>query len=180
MLTQEELKGILEYNPDNGVFTWKVAQKYGKRKVGDIAGHLNADRYWHIIYKKKVYKAHRLAWLYTYGEFPEDMLDHIDGDKSNNRLINLRGCSRSENQKNQKLAKNNTSGFKGVYQDKKSGKWRAVAMLNGKNKHLGVFLTPEEAYSTYNAFAKVNHGEFYRDTKEQVDNALDMAAEGIS
>lgn len=164
MLTQEELKEVFNYNPDTGIFVWKISRG-GKTKVGDIAGCNEAKGYWCIRYKKS-YKAHRLAWLYVYGRFPNGQIDHIDGDKSNNRINNLRECCQSENQRNVLIRKDSTSGFKGVNQDKQTGRWRVRAQLHGKRRFLGSYTTPEEASKVYEAFTREHHKEFYRDTTQ--------------
>lgn len=164
MITEEKLKETLDYNHENGVFTWKVANS-NRVKVGDIAGSLNKiTRYQEIGYQGKLQYAHRLAWLYMYGEFPDKFIDHINGDRSNNCISNLRVCSNGENMRNTGISKNNTSGFKGVSWCKRRCKWEANAALNGKKKFLGYFLTEQEASAVYQEFASANHGGFYRDT----------------
>jgi hypothetical protein len=166
MLTQEKLKEFLEYDSETGAFIWKITPVKSRIKVGDVAGGLDSYGYVLITLQGKVYKAHRLVWLYVFGAIPlERFIDHMDGNPSNNRLINLREATRSENLMNQNISTKNTSGFKGVHLDKKSGLWHATARLNGKKVYLGRFLTPEEASITYNDFCQLHHGEFYRDTR---------------
>lgn len=162
-ITQEELKEILIYNPENGIFTWKV--DIGRRlKAGSIAGCLEPNKYWVIRYQGRRYYAHRLAWLLTYGELPIKFIDHKDRVRSNNRINNLRECSRSKNAMNQGIPSNNTSGFKGVSWNSEINKWYALCTgINGR-ENLGSFDTPEEASKAYNDFASVHHGEFYKDT----------------
>lgn len=162
-LTQQELKEGLKYDPTTGVFVWEAV--FGRRtKIGSAAGSQSYNDRWVIRYKGNLYYAHRLAWLYVYGEFPESMIDHIDGNPLNNRIQNLRVCTSKENQKNQGIPKHNTSGFKGVSKFRRDNKWQAQARLEGKDVYLGLFNTPEEASEAYNTFAKQHHGEFYRDT----------------
>jgi len=96
MITQDKLKEILDYNQHTGLFTWKKIKKYSNRSVGDIAGSLSLG-YVVIGIDKKIYKAHRLAWLYVYGEFPKEQLDHINGNKEDNRICNLREANQSQN-----------------------------------------------------------------------------------
>lgn len=169
VLTQELLKEFLKYYPETGIFIWNV-QKGQRIKAGDIAGTPQNRGSIVIKINGKQYLAHRLAWLYTHGEFPSRLIDHLDGDPSNNRLNNIRECTNSENLKNQSVSKRNTSGFKGVTFHKLSGKWQAGARLNGKRIHLGLYNTPEEASKVYNDFAKEHHGKFYRDTQLNYDN----------
>lgn len=163
IITQEKLKEILGYDPLTGVFVWRVASAR-KIKIGDVAGNLYSSGYLYIGFQRKLYRAHTLAWLYIHGVFPRKMVDHIDGNPSNNSIRNLRECSASENQKNRKMNSNNTSGYKGVSFDKSLGRWRATGATGNKTIHIGFFDTPEEAGEAYQEFAKANHGEFYRDT----------------
>ena len=170
MLTQEELKRVLRYDIDTGLFTRTVSTN-GKIKVGETAGYLHPHGYIYIRVKNKRYYTHRLAWLYTYGEFPDKCVDHINGNRSDNRFTNLRLASKSENQFNRKKDKRCTSGFKGVSYVEKCDKWKAQAYAFGKHHYLGLFLTPEEAAHIYNEFTKILHGEFYRDTTIQASVA---------
>jgi len=159
MLTQEELKETLDYDPESGIFRWKVAK--GLRvKVGDIAGTLHPNGYRYIKINGKRYLEHRLAWLYVHGEWPEDMIDHINGIKDDNRIENLRESTRSENGMNRSKQINNTSGYKGVTWNKAAQKWHTQIMINNKQKYLGYFDSPEEAYAAYCKAAEELHGEF--------------------
>jgi hypothetical protein len=113
--------------------------------------------------KQKIHKIHRLVALTFY--FMDDgnetkAVDHIDRDKTNNNIFNLRFCTTSENKRNTGLVRTNTSGFKGVNWDKVKQKWRAQIKTNGKKKHLGHFNTKEEAYEAYKKASKEYHGDF--------------------
>lgn len=114
MITQEELRSILEYSPLTGEFTWLQRKVKNQVKVGDKAGTTQKDGYVQIGIDNKKYHAHRLAWLYTFGVSPREQIDHVDGNPSNNKLGNLREVSPTENQRNQKMKSNNTSGITGV------------------------------------------------------------------
>ncbi|MDU6435210.1 MAG: HNH endonuclease [Pantoea sp.] len=105
-------------------------------------------------------QAHRMAWFLFYGTWPAGEIDHINGVKTDNRIENLRDCSKSDNQCNRGMNRNNSSGYKGVYLHKKSGKWMARIGRQGKSYGLGYFSTPQEAYSAYCAAASNLHGEF--------------------
>jgi hypothetical protein len=164
MLTQAELKSQLHYNPETGIFTRMVSNN-NKIKVGDVAGGKHNQGYMVIGINGKLYLAHRLAWLYVHGEFPENDIDHISGIKDSNFIKNLRVSTRSQNLFNRGVTKNNTSGYKGVSFDKATNKWMAKARLNGKRYYLGLFVTPEKASEAYQAFSKNNHGEFYMGAK---------------
>lgn len=165
VITCEELKSRVHYDPDTGVFTWIwLPNKAQRVKIGDIAGYVNKLGYSQLMIDRKTYKSHRLAWLYVYGSFPILFLDHIDGNPTNNRISNLRECTNAENLKNVGITNQNTSGFKGVGWYKPLNKWRSQASIDDKLHHIGYFTTPEEASEAYQKFAKEHHGEFYRDT----------------
>ena len=158
MITQSELKDLVYYEPDTGNFIAKKPR--GKLKIGNILGNKNHDGYMRIKINYTHYSSHRLAWLYVYGKFPDNEIDHINRIKNDNRLINLREASTSQNGINKSLTKRNTSNFKGVTFNKKANKWQAQATLNKKTYYLGIYQTKEEAYKAYVDFAKKNHGEF--------------------
>lgn len=149
MITQEELKSQLHYCPDTGIFTRLVANSR-RVKVGDIAGCLNDRGYIAIKVDSKLYKAHRLAWLYITGNWPENYIDHINGVKNDNRIGNLRDVTSSENNQNQrKSCANNKSGLLGVSWYKAMNKWNAQIELDGKRTHLGYFTDKHEAHNAY-------------------------------
>ena len=158
MITQEKLKELLHYDPDTGVFTWRVKTSY-RVEIGQIAGTLRHG-YIGISIKRKKYFAHRLAWLYVYGNFPDKDVDHINQVKSDNRISNLRLATRRQNCFNKGKNKNNTSGYKGVYFDKRLSRWTAGIFIDGKRRHLGVFDDPKKASDAYQLAAKEYVGEF--------------------
>jgi len=143
MLTQDELKDVLLYNPLLGNFTYK--RNVGNRKAGTIAGSLKVEGYVIIKVNSIPYKAHRLAWLYIYGNFPNGHIDHIDHNKSNNRIDNLRDTTPSVNGKNRSKSIANTSGVTGVYWRKDSCRWRAIICVDGVNIQLGTFVSFSDA-----------------------------------
>lgn len=143
-ITQERLKELLHYDPDTGIFTW-IKKSSPKTLIGSTAGSLSREGYWRIMIDGKSYKTHRLAWLYVYGEFPNNILDHINRDKADNRISNLRIVTFSENNQNSKIYKNNTSGITGVYWHRTRQKWSACVRISRRLKHLGYFNTMEEA-----------------------------------
>lgn len=153
-LSHESLKSVLDYNIHSGAFTWKPrvltefkdsrsCRVWNTRYAGQIAGTKTGGR---IEIRIKVcgghtvrYKAHRLAWFYVTGEWPETgfVVDHINGDATDNRFINLRVVTVTVNNRNKVMQSNNTSGRVGVYKDKNSGKWVAQGVTGGRNFFLG-------------------------------------------
>lgn len=168
-LSREILKLHLNYDPLTGIFTRKISLK-SSIKIGDIAGTHCGKGYRKIAVTGKIYTAHRLAWLYVYGEFPKQMIDHINGIKDDNRFANLREASGSNNQHNVKLRASNTSGYKGVYWNKQVNKWQARCEINGKCHLLGYFDDPKLASDSYENFAKSHHGIFYKDSRVSINN----------
>lgn len=124
MITQEQLKLILNYDPETGEFNWLVKPR-NRASIGGVAGHLRKNGYREISIKGKKYYAHRLAWLYMTGSWPKEHIDHINGNPSDNRFCNLREATRSQNMHNQGVCSNNTSGYKGVCWHKSNQKWEA-------------------------------------------------------
>lgn len=153
------LRQILNYDPDTGIFTWK--KKISKKVViGTEAGCLRND-YVTINIMGKRYQAHRLALIYIHGHCDSYDVDHINGNKSDNRISNLRFATRSENKQNiLKKQPNNKSGYTGVDWHKSSNAWRATITIMRKQKHLGIFKTPEEAHEAYIQAKKQLHPFF--------------------
>ena len=136
-LTQERLKELLKYDQDTGIFTWRV--QAGGRKPGDIAGGINNRGYCRICIDAQKYSAHRLAWLYIHGYFPEHYIDHINRKTADNRLCNLREVTPSCNNKNCKVFSNNKSGITGVYWLGRIKKWSTYIIVDKVYHHLGVY-----------------------------------------
>lgn len=128
-LTQDELKTQLDYDPSTGIFTRKTA--HAQMKIGDIAGVKTVKGYITISVLGVVYFAHRLAFLYMDGKFPEHHVDHINHVRDDNRFCNLRATTKRGNEQNRRLGKNNSSGFNGVSWNNASQKWIACIGLNG-------------------------------------------------
>lgn len=159
MVTAERVRELLSYDPSTGEFRWKVDRN--RMKAGSIAGDectaLCGKKYWRVSVDGKQYKAHRLAWLVTHGEFPPEQIDHVDGNGLNNRLENLRAVSNTENQRNQRKRSTNTSGVTGVIWHKAHQKWQAYIAVNRKLIHLGYFSSKDEAISARRA-AEAKYG----------------------
>lgn len=144
-MTQDELKRTLSYDPSTGIFRWRVEKK--GYSIGDIAGKPIAsnEKYIQIVIGGHVYAAHRLAWLYVYGEWPTLYVDHINRVRDDNRIENLRLATHSQSSQNRSLHRNNTSGVKGVSFNKVSQKWSAYINVNRRFKNLGLFEKFEDA-----------------------------------
>ncbi len=146
MLTQARLKEILSYDHETGIFTH--LQNRGRAKSGGIAGSGPYDGYLVTGIDGKVYRCHRLAWLYMTGSWPDGETDHIDGNRSNNAFANLRDVSKARNLWNKKAAHiNNKTGFLGV--SMKKGRYIAQIQVNNAGLHIGCYDTAEQAHEAY-------------------------------
>jgi hypothetical protein len=146
-ITQKRLKEVLDYDPDTGVFTWKVQTNF-RIPINSVAGKLNTRGYRSIKIDKKDYLAHRLVWLYVHGEWPPQLIDHINGDKLDNRLCNIRCATYSQNNTN----RINARGYSMV------GKmFHARIVVKRKGIHLGSYKTAEEARQAYLVAQKQLH-----------------------
>lgn len=158
LLSHSKLLEVLEYNTYTGDFTNKIS---GIRRVkGSKAGSLTSLGYIRVTIDRKVFMAHRLAWFYCFEEWPTGIIDHIDGNKSNNILNNLRETTETLNKGNTQKQSNNTSGFKGVSFDKESGKFKASIRINRVLKNLGRYATAQEASLVYLQASRLHFGEF--------------------
>lgn len=156
-LTQGKLKELLNYDPDTGIFTWKV-RKAHRVKIGDIAGVVNKDSgYRQIRIDERLYLAHRLAWLYVHGEFPKNETDHINHKRDDNRICNLRDVTQVENFQNKTMNKANKSGFNGILWVEKDKRWCVQIGFNGRTKYLGYFKDIEDAIQCRKE-ANIKHG----------------------
>jgi hypothetical protein len=180
-ITAAQLRAILDYDPETGVFRWKARTSDmfvpGKRSVEwqcrswnaryerEIAGFKDRKGYCRIrINNGSTYGSHRLAWLYMTGEWPAHEIDHIDLDSSNNIFSNLREATHSENSFNRRKRSDSTSSKKGIRWRRRMKKWMASIMVDGKSHHLGYFDEDklDEAAAAYADAARELHGEFAR------------------
>lgn len=161
MITLKRLKEVLSYDPETGEFRWAAPRP--KIRVGEIAGtkipEHNMGRIMILIDGKR-YAAHRLAWLYTHGRWPKNQIDHIDLNRQNNRIVNLREATNGQNCANRRCF--GKSGLKGASFSTKSGKWHAQITHKKRCISLGFYDSAEEAHAVYVAKAIELHGEFAR------------------
>jgi hypothetical protein len=148
-LTQQRLKELLCYDPDTGIFTNRITR--GNRAIsGRVAGSDDNNGYRQISLDYKMYFAHRLAWLYIFGHSPKGEIDHINGIKSDNRIVNLREASIAVNRQNlRKARRDSASGLLGASWNKAANKWVAMICFKGKSKFIGRFDTKEDAHIAY-------------------------------
>jgi hypothetical protein len=158
-LLAERVRELLHYDPDTGVFTWRV-HRGGLAKAGTVAGTPNGDGYRRLSIDGRPFRVHQVAWLYMFGELPA-LIDHIDGDPGNNSIANLRLATMSDNIANSKRRANNQSGYKGVTRHS-SGRWRASITKDGKRHYLGLHSSAEAAHTAYVAAARAMFGDFAR------------------
>ena len=148
-LTHKRLLEILNYDPSTGVFTWREALS-SRSVVGVRAGTVIHKGYRRITVRSKFYLEHRLAWFYVHGVWPKQFIDHIDGDRTNNRIANLRDASRAANNQNiRKPNVNSTSSLLGVTWDAANYCWIAQITVARKRRYLGRFSDPQKASQAY-------------------------------
>lgn len=162
-VTASRVRELFHYDPETGIFTHRIGRKGNGTKAGEVAGRIrphDGRRRIGVDYGR--YFAYQLAWLYVTGEWPPSTIDHINGIQSDDRIVNLRLCTGSQNLANARRPDHNTSGYKGVSWHRVRGKWRATIKKNRKAIHIGHFDTAFEAHSAYIAKAKELFGEFAR------------------
>lgn len=159
--TAAQIAEWINYDPESGLIKWIKSGHTRPHSVGKVAG-TPSNGYVQIRVGRKLYKAHRLAWLLMTGEWPPDLIDHIDGDGLNNKWRNLRVADRSLNGANSKRHKHNKSGFKGVFWESKKRVWQARIVVKGKQKHLGFFADVQDAAEAYRHAAVKEFGGFAR------------------
>lgn len=147
-LNQCRLSELLWYDQNTGIFIRRIG--FGNVRSGSAAGSKSNDGYMMTMIDGRRYANHRLAFLYVTGMFPDGQVDHINGNRSDNRFSNLRVVSNAENAQNVGgPQRNNKSGFFGVSWHKLANKWQAQIAVSGCSRHLGLFHSPEDAYRAY-------------------------------
>ncbi len=154
-ITAERVRELLNYDPTSGLLTWKQRAAH-RVQVGDVAG-CPEKGYWRIRIDNKLHRAHRLAWLHYYGEWPKALIDHKDGNKRNNAIDNLRDVSKSINGQNTRNgSRKNSCGYLGVSRAM-SGRYKSEIVTGAGRIHLGVFDSPELAHQAYVAAKRIYH-----------------------
>lgn len=161
MITQDQLKEVLEYDPISGNWTW-LKTLANRALKGSSAGYINNIGYKMITIYGKLYQSSRLAFLYQTGSMPEKYVDHIDGNRSNDKWSNLREATATQNQFNKPMQKNNTSGRKGVSWDKRKNKWVARLWIKRKCVYQEYFNNRQDAIYARENVETIYHGEFRR------------------
>lgn len=155
-ITAEAFRALANYDPKTGILSWKV-NRGRMAKKGDVLGRSVFNGRCQVIVCGKAYSVQNLAWLHFYGNWPEILVDHIDGNPLNNKISNLRACNHAENNQNTLKYKNNTTGWKGVDFHKKTQKYRARISAFGKSTVIGYFDTAEAAGLAYLDAKKIHH-----------------------
>lgn len=165
-LTQKEVRTVLDYCPQTGIFQWKyrsdMPNQWNTRFAQQVAGGYSGDGYIAIRINGRRYLSHRLVFLWMTGSFPICEIDHINGIRYDNRFDNLREATSSENKMNACRHKDNKSGVKGIRFHKRAKKYQARVNIDGKAIYLGLFDTAEEAKTERDKVARCVHGDFFK------------------
>jgi hypothetical protein len=169
--SHEYLKECVDYNPDTGVAIWKERplhhfinesnmKSFNTSHAGNVIDMVNSHGYIRFTINRSTYLLHRVIWKIMTNDNTDNVIDHIDNNKLNNKWDNLRKSTLCENSRNRKISSYNTTGYKGVQKGRTLNTWIAVITVNGKRISLGTFPTPEDAHKAYCEAAVAYHGEF--------------------
>lgn len=156
-LTQERVRELFDYDPATGNLVRRVNK--ANQCAGSIAGSVNARGHINVQVDGRLWAAHQIVFIFHHGYLPVE-IDHRNRDKTDNRIENLRPATSSQNKGNIQPLRNNTSGYRGVSKNSRSGKWHAQIKIHGKQTYLGRFDTPGAAALRYNEAAVLHFGEF--------------------
>lgn len=166
IVSAEYLRSRVSYDEHSGLMTWKycdsVPKNWNTKYAGKQAGFIDKNGYVIINILNVAMKGHRVAWAVHYGEWPDGEIDHIDLNKSNNRISNLRIATPSMNHGNLPTFVTNKSGYKGVCFDKRTGLWEVKIKVNKVSRRVGFFSDKHEAARAYNEAAIEGFGEYAR------------------
>ena len=175
-MTPKQVRDVLDYDPETGELRWRrrtpdmfrdgpqsaehVCARWNSKFAGKIAGNPHAAGYVALCLFNQQYLAHRVIWAWVTAEWPDLDIDHANASKSDNRWVNLRLATRSQNGANRRAFRTNVVGLKGISFNKEKGKWRAQISVNKKYFHLGYFDDPLKASAAYECAALAHFGEF--------------------
>ena len=157
-ISTKRLKQLVSYDPITGIFRWKYT--WGRAIEGNSVGSAHSQGYIQANIDRHRVFLHRIAWQYVHGVVPKGQIDHINGDRLDNRIVNLRLATQQQNSANMRRRPNNKSGLKGVVRFK--NRWRCYVHVNGKTRYLGTFKSKNEAHSAYVSAAVHHFGKFAR------------------
>lgn len=157
-VTAQEIRELFDYVPETGHLFWRRRASQAIA-AGAIAGTVRPDGRRQVAIKGRCYLAHRLVWAFVHGQWPSAQIDHINGDPADNRIENLRDVCQSTNMENQRRAPSGKSSDAplGAYWDECQQRWRASIVIAGKRKHIGSFLSAQEAHEAYVAEKRRSH-----------------------
>jgi hypothetical protein len=156
----EYLQKYVEYSPLDGALRWKAKPWRSSIVVGKVTGSSDRDGYRRTMINKKIYRNARLVWFMHYGKWPENLIDHVNGVRDDDRIENLRDATSQENSQNRRIKKNHATGYKGVSFHKRDKRFQATLEVNKKVKFLGYFDSAKEAHQAYCVASKNVFGEF--------------------
>jgi len=157
--TQEEIHKYFIYIPETGVFLNRITRS-NQAKEGHQSGCVDQTGYIYIYFKMTRLLAHRMAWMYMYGIEPDGQIDHINGDRTDNRIANLRVSTAHQNARNRGLSKNSSTGFKNISWNAERGSWEVSIKMNGKKAFFKRFKILQEAQRAAISAREELHGEF--------------------
>lgn len=162
-ITADDARELFIYEPETGLLKWRNnAGRWGLIPAGTVVGYVAKLGYVQFVFRGHKYSVGPVAWLYVTGKWPAALIDHKDGNPNNNRWDNLREATHMQNMWNAKLSARNTTGYQGIYFDKRINRWSARIQVDRKQTYLGSFSNAEAAAEAYRQRAIKYRGEFAR------------------